>query len=92
MSGLERLSSSTHIGMHVGSGWSVRCHTYPDRPPILSVRAGETHLSLSVANDAVTSDHVEFAYTLLAAVNDYLIECERIRFAVLGDPPEHLAA
>ncbi|WP_242424818.1 hypothetical protein [Frankia sp. EI5c] len=96
MSGREMdgLRSSTHLGLHVGSDWSTRCHTYPDKPPILSVHTGRTLLSVSAAGSAVTSDQVDFAYALLAAVNDYLIECERFRFAAqdAAELPGHLAA
>ncbi|TCJ34094.1 hypothetical protein E0504_34780 [Parafrankia sp. BMG5.11] len=77
---MDGLRSSTHLGLHVGADWSARCHTYPDKPPILAVTTGRTTLSLSAAGNAATSDQVDFAYTLLAAVNDYLIECERLRF------------
>lgn len=92
MTGPDQRRSSTHIGLHVGTDWQARCHTYPGRSPILFVDTGRTNLSICPAGNAVTSDHVEFAYALLAAVNDYLIECERIRFAVHDDPPEQLAA
>jgi len=96
MSGLgaDGLRSSTHLGLHAGADSSARCHVYPDKPPILSVTLGRTNVSISSAGGAVTSDHVEFSYTLLAAVNDYLIECERLVFAAqdAADPPEDLAA
>jgi hypothetical protein len=77
---IDGLRSATHHSLHVGADWSVTCHTYPDRSPILAVRLGLTSVSLSAMSNAVTSDHVDFAYELIAAVNDYLVECERIRF------------
>ncbi|EFC85957.1 hypothetical protein [Parafrankia sp. EUN1f] len=82
-SDLDGPRSSTHLGLHVGADWSVRCHSYPDSAPILAVNLGRTTLSVSAAGSAVTSDQVDFAYALLAAVNDYLIECEQLRFAAL---------
>ncbi|AEH07661.1 MULTISPECIES: hypothetical protein [Protofrankia] len=96
MSGLgaDGLRSSTHLGLHVGADWSVRCRISPDKPPILTVHVGRTLLSFSPAGTAVPSDHVEFAYALLGAVNDYLVECERFRFAVqdAAELPRDLAA
>ncbi|WP_131764615.1 hypothetical protein [Candidatus Protofrankia californiensis] len=84
MSGLgaDGLRSSTHLGLHVGADWSVRCRISPDKPPILAVQVGRTLLSFLPAGTAVTADHVEFAYALLGAVNDYLVECERFRFTI----------
>ncbi|SNQ51652.1 conserved hypothetical protein [Frankia canadensis] len=77
---IDGMRSSSHLGLHVGADWSVTCHVYPNRSPILAVRLGLTSFSLSPAGNAVTSDHIDFAYALIAAVNDYLMECERIRF------------
>jgi hypothetical protein len=92
--GGDGLRSSTHLGLHAGADSSARCYTYPDKPPILSVTIGRTNVAISPAGSAVTSDHVEFTYTLLAAVNDYLIECERVLFAGqdAAEPPGDLAA
>ncbi len=91
---LDGLRSSTHLGLQVGADWSVHCHTYTDRSPILTLRLGLTGITMSPASNAVTSDQIEFAYALIGAANDYLVECERIRFASddTADPAELRAA
>ncbi|WP_322750192.1 MULTISPECIES: hypothetical protein [unclassified Frankia] len=70
--------SGWHVGVHVGSEWSVRCFTYPDERPILALDTPGAHLAVSVKDCTVTADHVDFAYALVKAANDYLIECERL--------------
>ncbi len=91
---IDGVRSATHLSLHVGADWSVTCHTYTDRSPILTVRLGLTSVTVSPLSNAVTSDHVDFAYALIAAANDYLVECERIRFASEdgADPTELRAA
>ncbi|WP_041939706.1 MULTISPECIES: hypothetical protein [Frankia] len=91
---IDGVRSATHLGLHVGADWSVTCHTYADRSPILTVRLGLASVTVSALSNAVTSDHVDFAYALIAAVNDYLVECERIRFTSedAADPTDLRAA
>ena len=76
MSGGTVKASYSSVGVTVGTDWLVTCHTYPDRRPILAVDAGDLHLTISAAPEAPTGDHIDFAYKLLAAVNEYLIACE----------------
>ncbi len=71
--------SGWHVGVYVGSEWSVRCFTYPDERPILSLETPGGGLSVSAMGGTVTADHVDFAYALVKAANDYLIECEALR-------------
>nr|WP_128423216.1 hypothetical protein [Frankia sp. EI5c] len=66
--------------MSVGTDWSVICHTYPDRAPILVVDAGRVSLSVSALEREPDARHADFAYKLLAAVNDYLIAYEKFQF------------
>ncbi|ABW14686.1 conserved hypothetical protein [Parafrankia sp. EAN1pec] len=79
MSG-EGKRSYTTLGLHIGAEWSVLCHTYPDRAPILVVDAGRVSLSVSAMEQAPDARHADFAYKLLAAVNDYLIAYENYQF------------
>lgn len=76
MSGGTVTTSYSSVGVTVGTDWLVSCHTYPDRRPILAVDAGDLHLTLSAAPEAPSGDHIDFAYKLLAAANEYLIACE----------------
>lgn len=71
--------SSSFMSLHVGDDWEARCLHFGDGArPILSVTVGGTHFSVTAADEEISRDHVDFAYVLLAAVNDYLIECERL--------------
>jgi hypothetical protein len=81
------------LGLHVGADWSAYCHTYAQERPILNVRIGTMSLSLSAKGGAVTREHVEFGYALLAELNDYVIECERLLLDVQdgGGPAEQAA-
>ncbi|WP_322760556.1 hypothetical protein [Frankia sp. Cr2] len=84
--------SGWHVGVHVGSEWSVRCHTYPDERPILSLDTPGGGLSVSAMGGTVTADHVDFAYALVKAANDYLIECERLLLDRTADDTDNGAA
>ncbi|MEX5712838.1 hypothetical protein AB1484_32425 [Parafrankia sp. FMc6] len=80
--------SFTTLSLHVGADWATVCHLYPHRPPILSVTVGPTSFTLAPADgDTVTADHLQFARTLLDAVNTYLVDCERITRATQNDEP-----
>ena len=35
-------------GLYVGADWQVRCSTYPDSTPILSIDAGRSAMSVSI--------------------------------------------
>ncbi len=72
--------SSTHVGLHVGADWSTTCHTYPDNRPILAVQVGQASVTVMAKGQgvAVTAGDVDFAWALVAAANDYLIEVERL--------------
>ncbi len=84
--------SGWHVGVHVGSEWSVRCFTYPDERPILALDTPGAHLAISTASGTVTADHVDFAYALVKAANDYLIECERLLLDRAADDTDNGAA
>jgi hypothetical protein len=73
--------SSIHPGLHVGTDWGLTCHTYADRPPILALDAGQTHITITSVGKTPTADAVEFAWALVAAANDFLIETERLYHA-----------
>jgi hypothetical protein len=86
-------ASMMSLGLHVGADWSAHCHTYPRERPILDLRIGKMTLSLSAKGGAISKEHVDFGYALLAELNEYVIECERLLFDVHdGDGPAELAA
>ncbi|KJE21500.1 hypothetical protein FF36_04188 [Frankia torreyi] len=80
MSGGERTPSYLSVGLSVGGDWRVTCHTYPDRGPILAVDAAGMSLVVSAKQDTPNTDQINFAYALLAGVNDYLNACETRQF------------
>lgn len=71
-------ASGVHAGIRVGADWAITCHSYPDRTPILSLNVGTFSFMVSAADQAVTADHMEFAWALVEAANDYLNELERL--------------
>jgi hypothetical protein len=55
----------------------IYCHTYPDDPPILSVRDRHVSVSMTVPDrDKVTSGDLDTARRLAAAVTAYIAELE----------------
>lgn len=80
MTGEEPKPSYLSMALGVGGDWRVACHTYANRGPILAVDAGGMSLAVSAKQGAPDAGHLDFAYALLAAVNDYLIACEAFRF------------
>ncbi len=80
MSGGERTPSYLSMCLSVGGDWRVTCHTYPDRGPILAVDAAGMSLVVSAKQDTPNTDQINFAYALLAGVNDYLNACETRQF------------
>ena len=53
--------SFSHMSLHVGSDWTVRCSTYADNTPILTLDAGESAVPISIAKRDATEAAVEFA-------------------------------
>ncbi|ABD10410.1 hypothetical protein ThrDRAFT_03756 [Frankia casuarinae] len=79
--------SFTSLALYVGTSWYAVCHSYPHRPPILSLTVGPTALSLSSVAEADPAAHLAFARALRDAVNTYLADCERIALAAQNDAP-----
>ena len=66
-------------GLHIGSDWAVRCSTYPDTTPILSVDAGRTTVSVSIAPaKGMTAHGVAFARELAQEATLFAADCERL--------------
>jgi hypothetical protein len=77
-----RVSDRTHI----------YCHTYPDDPPILSVRDQHVTVSVTVPDrHKVTPGDLDTARRLAAAVSAYIAELE-VRMATQGPAAEDEAA
>jgi hypothetical protein len=71
--------SYTSMGVYFGEDAHVRCSTYPDHGPILSLVAGPASLSLSIAGQAdMPRWGVEFARALVREAQRFAAECERV--------------
>jgi hypothetical protein len=68
--------------LHVGTDWRVRCETYLDAPPILSVTAGDlTALVVIAARERMPAEAVAFARELTRQAARFAAECERLHDA-----------
>lgn len=75
MSGEVR--SFSHVSYHVGSDWQVRCSTYDDTTPILSVEGGPSTVSISTRGRTADETAVEFAKALAREAQKFADEMER---------------
>jgi len=80
-------------GLHLSGSSFIYCHTYPDNPPILSVR--DRHVSVTVTvpdrHNKVTQEDLDSARRLAGAVAAYIAELET-RMAAQGPAAEGEAA
>lgn len=75
------------LGIHAGEGTGVRCSTYQDTAPILSLDAGRLSVSISIAGRAVPAQAVAFARELAAEAARFAAECERLQGARQSPAP-----
>ncbi|GAA4942891.1 hypothetical protein GCM10023224_26800 [Streptomonospora halophila] len=68
------------MSLHVGSDVRVRCYTYPDAKPILSVSSSGPELSMTCRDHrgAVTSADLAFAREVVSAAQCYLAALEEL--------------
>lgn len=79
--------SAGYASLHVGRDWSVRCNTYPDTSPILSVYTDGMQVSVSIADREFMPDKaVEFARELARQAHVFAAECERLNAAQKCQP------
>ena len=72
-------SSFGSAGLYVGTDWQVRCSTYPDSTPILSIDAGRTVMSVSITPLKQMGDEaVAFARALARHAALFAADCERL--------------
>ena len=77
--------SFSHLSYHVGDDWHVRCSTYADTTPILSVDGGPSTLSISTRGRNADASAVEFARALVHEAQKFADEMERMHAAHLAD-------
>jgi hypothetical protein len=64
-------------GLHLSGSSFIYCHTYPDNPPILSVRDRHVSVRVTVPDSArVRSEDLDIARRLADAVAAYISELE----------------
>jgi hypothetical protein len=66
------------LGVHVGPGAWTWCYAYPDRSPILGLRAASTTVSVQLASGPVGPEAVKFARDLLRGAERFAAEVERL--------------
>jgi hypothetical protein len=71
------VTSYSRVSVLVGSDWRVRCLPAPGYPPVLDIDAGETEISVSLAEKEIRASAVEFAAELARAASEFAAEIER---------------
>jgi hypothetical protein len=77
--------SFSHVSCHVGGDWVVRCRSYPDTTPILSLDAGSSAVSVTTKGKDADKAAVEFARALAREASKFADEMERMHAAQLDD-------
>jgi len=78
MSDEARRSFGT-ASVHVGADWQVRCSAYPREAPILTVDAGCSSVTVTIAGRGAPGEPgVAFARDLAAQAARFAAECERL--------------
>ena len=75
--------SFSHLSYHVGADWHVRCNTYADTTPILSVDGGPSALAITTRGRVADDSAVEFARELAREAQKFADEMERMHAAQL---------
>jgi hypothetical protein len=79
-------------GLHLSGSSFIYCHTYPEAPPILSVRDRHVSVRVTVPDSArVRPEDLDTARRLAEAVAAYIAELET-RIATQGPAAEGEAA
>jgi hypothetical protein len=84
--------SFSHLSYHAGNDWRVRCSTYADTTPILSVDGGPSALSITTRGKAADQAAVDFARELVRAAPRFADEMERMHAAQLDGEGSDKAA
>lgn len=68
----------THIGVHVAEDSYVRCAAYPQRLPILTIRAASATVDVSIRDEQADENAVRFARGLAKQAALFASEVERL--------------
>jgi hypothetical protein len=79
--------------LHAGQDAHVRCHTYAQTTPILSIQGGRMEVTISIADRTAMPAHaVAFARELAAQAAVFAAECGRLHAALPAQAPGAAAA
>ena len=84
--------SFSHLSYHAGNDWRVRCNTYADTTPILSLDGGPSALSITTRGKVADQAAVDFARALVRAAQRFADEMERMHAAQLDGEGSDKAA
>jgi hypothetical protein len=84
--------SFSHLSYHAGNDWRVRCNTYADTTPILSLDGGPSALSITTRGKVADQAAVDFARELVRAAHRFADEIERMHAAQLDGEGSDKAA
>lgn len=83
-----RAKRPTSLCVPVDATSGAELHCYPQRPPLLTIRAGQPALLVTLTvPDRIEAGHVDFARQLAQSATAYAVEVER-RFRGLPRPAE----
>jgi hypothetical protein len=81
--------SFSNSAYYVGCDWRTYCHTYEDRPPIFSINAGRSAVSVSVKGRKADRAAVEFARAMALDAQLFAAEMERVSIEQNGAGDNH---
>ncbi len=85
--------SCSHASVQVGGDyWQVRCCTYADTTPILTLSAGRSGLSVTTRSKDADEEAVKFARALAREAQRFAEEMERMHAARSADDENTKAA
>ena len=78
-------NSFASVSVHVGDDWDLRCDTYPQTTPILTIGGGSTQAHFCIAGrERITAEAVAFARELARQAARFAAECERLHAGQSG--------
>ena len=84
-----------HLGVHVGSDWTIWCSTYPAHSPILTIDAASTSIAFAIADERIGDQAAAFARDLARKAEQFAAEVERLhteQATTTGEKPTGAAA
>jgi hypothetical protein len=77
--------SFSHLSLHLGSDFMVRCSAYDDQTPILTIDAGNASVSITPSGTDANDNALKFGRELARKAQEFAAEIERMH-AEPGNP------